>query len=82
MSEQQVEWLWAVCDGYGPRIGYRPCLIGNWAENWLRAVYDWLWNSGVGQSVLSWLAAFGKMGFMGKGGKEPMVYVSREGCVV
>ncbi|KAF3573377.1 hypothetical protein F2Q69_00058588 [Brassica cretica] len=44
MSERQVEWLWAVCDGYGPRIGYRPCLIGNWAENWLRAVYDWLWN--------------------------------------
>ena len=25
---------------------------------------------------------FSKMGFVGKSGKEPMVYVSREGCVV
>ncbi|KAF3534733.1 hypothetical protein DY000_02038650 [Brassica cretica] len=25
---------------------------------------------------------FSKMGFVGKGGKEPMVYVSREGCVL
>ena len=25
---------------------------------------------------------FSKMGFVGKGEKEPMVYVSREGCVV
>ncbi|KAF3603152.1 hypothetical protein F2Q69_00034260 [Brassica cretica] len=84
MDQRVTGWLW-------PQVWLRPqdyghsgrkAVLSVLTEYFCMLMPPFVMQSGLASQFCPGWLFFSKMGFVGKGGKEPMAYVSREGCVL